>query len=50
MGLTYMRWTNAIEKNARPGYDTLVDPGQFVGLMRRAVRAVWRDRAAAASA
>jgi hypothetical protein len=34
-----MRWTNDITENAKPGYDTIVDPPQFVALMRRAVRA-----------
>lgn len=39
VGVTYMRWTNDIAENAKPGYDTIVDPPQFVALMRRAVRA-----------
>ena len=39
LGLTYMRWTNSIKENARAEYDTVVDPPQFVALMRKAVRA-----------
>ena len=39
VGLTYLRWTNSIAENAKPGYDTIVDPSQFVDLMRRAAKA-----------
>ena len=39
LGLTYLRWTNAMQENAKPGYDTIVDPPQFVVLMRRAIKA-----------
>jgi hypothetical protein len=39
IGLTYMRWTNAIAANAHEHYDTVVDPPQFVALMKRAARA-----------
>ena len=39
IGLTYLRWTNSIPENAKEGYDTIVDPEQFVGLMTRAVKA-----------
>ena len=28
LGLTYLRWTNSISENAKPGYDTIVDTGQ----------------------
>ena len=40
LGLTYLRWTNSIAANAKAGYDTIVDPAQFVGLMRRALAEV----------
>ena len=39
IGLTYMRWTNTISQNAKGNYDTVVDPAQFVQLMRRAAKA-----------
>ena len=39
LGLTYLRWTNALPENAKAGFDTIVDPGQFVALMRKAVQA-----------
>ena len=39
-----MRWTNSIAANAREGYDTVVDPAQFVALMKRAASA-WDWRA-----
>ena len=39
LGLTYLRWTNAIPQNAKPGFDTVVDTGQLVALMRQAVQA-----------
>ena len=42
LDLTYMRWTNSIAENAKPGYDTIVDVAQFIVLMRRAVDAWWR--------
>ena len=41
LGLTYLRWTNSIAENAKPGYDTIVDTNQFVELMRKALGA-WR--------
>ena len=44
VGLEYMRWTNSIAANARKGYDTVVDPAQFVALMKRAASA-WDWRA-----
>ena len=28
-----------MQENAKPGYDTIVDPPQFVVLMRRAIKA-----------
>ena len=40
LSLTYLRWTNTIQENAREGFDTVVDPGQFVALMRRALKAL----------
>ena len=44
VGLTYMRWTNSIEENSKPGYDTIVDTKQFTSLMRKAVKA-WKKAA-----
>ena len=46
LGLTYMRWTNSFPENAKAGYDTVVDVGQFTGLMRKAY-AAWLRRARA---
>ena len=40
VGLTYLRWTNTIQANAKEGYDTIVDTKQFVDLMSKAVRAL----------
>ena len=40
LGITYMRWTNRIQENAREGYDTIVDTGQFISLMASAVKAL----------
>ena len=47
LGLTYMRWTNTIQANAKSNYDTIVDESQFLALMRDAVGA-WRAPGTAA--
>ena len=41
VGLSYVRWTNSIQSNAKANYDTIVDEEQFLTLMRRAVK-LWR--------
>ena len=38
LDLTYMRWTNTIAENAKAGYDTIVDIGQFLAFMKRALK------------
>ena len=38
VGLSYVRWTNSIQSNAKANYDTIVDEEQFLTLMRRAVK------------
>ena len=49
LDLIYMRWTNTIAENAKPGYDTVVDVGQFTRLMQRAVSALRSESPAVAS-
>ena len=41
LGLTYLRWTNSIQANARKNFDTVVDEAQFLALMKRASQ-LWR--------
>ena len=41
LGLTYLRWTNSIQANARKNFDTVVDEAQFLALMKRAAQ-LWR--------
>lgn len=50
LDLTYLRWTNAIAENAKPGFDTVVDVGQFISLMKKAVGAYRGGGAAGATA
>ena len=40
LALVYMRWTNTHPHNAKAGYDTIVDVGEFHNLMHRAVQAL----------
>ena len=44
LDLVYLRWTNSISENAKPGFDTIVDVEQFLGLMRRATSALHGQR------
>ena len=41
LGLTYVRWTNSIQANAKRNYDTVVDEAQFLAFMQRASK-LWR--------
>jgi GDP-mannose transporter len=49
LDLIYMRWTNTIAENAKPGYDTVVDVGQFTKLMQQAVSAFRSESPSVAS-